>query len=156
MRRSLDRLGCAVCIATFAAIFGIMLCQIAFRYVLNALLVWTEELARYLYIWVCYLGAAAAFRRGNHIVVALVFERLPSRLAGTVALGPQALAVVFFVSLAVLGVRLMARAHTILAITLPIPWSAIYAAPPVAAGLMLLQTLEPMGGTLAQVRGDRA
>ena len=61
------------------------------------------------------------------------------------ALGSQALALVFFAALTVLGVQLMARTHTIEAITLPIPWSAIYAAAPVGAALMLLQTLETLG-----------
>jgi TRAP-type C4-dicarboxylate transport system permease small subunit len=49
----------------------------------------------------------------------------------------------------------MARTHTIEAITLPIPWSAIYAAAPVGATIMLLQTLETMGGTLRALRGVR-
>ena len=49
----------------------------------------------------------------------------------------------------------MARTHTIEAITLPIPWSAIYAAAPVGATLMFLQTLEDAGRALAELRGAR-
>ncbi len=132
-----------------------MILQIAFRYVLNAPLVWTEEAARYLYIWACYLGAAVALRRGNHIAITLVLERLPRRLGGAVALGSQALALLFLGALIVLGVQLMARTHTIEAITLPIPWSVIYAAAPVGAALMLLQTLETMGRAVRELRGAR-
>ena len=153
MRRlnaTLDRSNCVACIGLFGAIFVIMLLQIAFRYLLNSPLVWTEELARYLYIWACYLGAAVALRRGNHIVIALVRERLPARLATAVMLGTQALALFFLGGLAWQGVRLAVRAHTVLAITLPIPWSAIYAAASVSAVLMILETLEGIGRTLAQ------
>lgn len=155
LNAALHRATCAASVALLAAIFVIMVLQIAFRYVLNAPLVWTEEAARYLYIWACYLGAAVALRRGNHIVIALVLERLPPRLGGVVALGTQALALLFLGAVAVLGVELMARTHTIQAITLPIPWSVIYAAAPIGATLMFLQTLETMGWTLAELRGAR-
>ena len=151
---ALDRLTCAACVGLFAAIFGIMILQIAFRYALNAPLVWTEELARYLYIWACYLGAAVALRRGNHIVIALVHERLPGRLRTAVTVGIQGLALGFLGVLLVQGVRLAARTHTVLAVTLPIPWSAIYAAAPVAALLMILQTLETAWAALARPGGE--
>jgi len=155
LNAALHRATCAASVALLAAIFVIMLLQIAFRYVLNAPLVWTEEAARYLYIWACYLGAAVALRRGNHIVITLALERLPARLGALVTLGSQALALAFFAALAVEGVRLMARTHTVLAITLPIPWSVIYAAAPIAGTLMFLQTLEALSGALARVRGCR-
>jgi TRAP-type C4-dicarboxylate transport system permease small subunit len=138
----LDRATCGLCVGLFGAIFVTMIAQILFRYVFNAPLVWTEELARYLYVWACWLGAAVALRRGNHIVVALVTDRLPPGPGRTIAVGGQVLALFFLVELAIQGIRLALRTHTIMAITLPIPWSAIYAAAPVAAGLMILQTLE--------------
>ena len=155
LNAGLHRATCVAAVALLAAIFVIMILQIAFRYVLNAPLVWTEEAARYLYIWACYLGAAVALRRGNHIAITLVLERLPRRLGGAVALGSQALALVFLGALIVLGVQLMARTHTIEAITLPIPWSVIYAAAPVGAALMLLQTLETIGQAVRDLRGVR-
>ncbi len=150
----LDRVTCGLCVGLFGTIFVTMIAQILFRYVLNSPLVWTEELARYLYVWACWLGAAVALRRGSHIVVGLVADRLPPRLARAVALGGQALALVFLAQLAIQGVRLALRTHTVLAITLPIPWSAIYAAAPVAAALMILQTLESAWGLLG--RGPEA
>lgn len=156
LNAALYRGTCVAAVALLAAIFVILLLQIAFRYVLNAPLVWTEELARYLYIWACYLGAAVALRRGNHIVIALVSERLPPRLGGAAALATQALALLFLGAVAVLGVQLMARTHTIEAITLPIPWSAIYAAAPAGAALMFLQTLEEMGRALGAIRRARS
>jgi TRAP-type C4-dicarboxylate transport system permease small subunit len=62
------------------AILVTMVLQVTFRYVLNAPLVWTEELARILYIWACYLGAPVALRRGNHVTIVFVSERLPRPL----------------------------------------------------------------------------
>lgn len=43
--------------------------QIIFRYILNWPLAWTEELARYLFVWVIYLGASIGVRKRRHLKV---------------------------------------------------------------------------------------
>jgi TRAP-type C4-dicarboxylate transport system permease small subunit len=140
----LDWLTCRACIALFAAILVVMVLQVVFRYVLNAPLTWTEELARYLYIWACWLGAPVALRRGNHIAIAFVSDRLPPGLERLVALVTQVAALVFLIQLTIQGGILMAKSHTVEAITLPIPWSAIYIAAPISAVLMILETIRAM------------
>jgi TRAP-type C4-dicarboxylate transport system permease small subunit len=144
----LDRGTCVACVALFVAILVIMVCQVAFRYVLNSPLTWTEELARYLYIWACYLGAPVALRRGNHVTIVVVSDRLPRGLGRVVTLGTQILALVFFLQLAIQGTILAARSHTVEAITVPLPWSMIYLVAPASAILMILQTVEAAWRTL--------
>jgi TRAP-type C4-dicarboxylate transport system permease small subunit len=141
---ALDRLACWACIALFVAILAVMVLQVTFRYVLNAPLTWTEELARYLYIWACWLGAPVALRRGNHIAIAFVGERIPSGLGRLVALVTQVAALVFLVQLTVQGGILTVKSHSVEAVTLPIPWSAIYVAAPISAVLMILETVRAM------------
>jgi TRAP-type C4-dicarboxylate transport system permease small subunit len=141
---ALDRVVCWTCIALFVAILVVMVLQVAFRYVLNAPLIWTEELARYLYIWACWLGAPVALRRGNHIVIVFVSDRLPGCLARAMALVTQAAALVFLMQLTIQGSILTVKSHSVDAITLPIPWSAIYIAAPISATLMILETMRAM------------
>ena len=152
---ALDRWTCALCVALFAAILVVMILQVAFRYVLNSPLTWTEELARILYIWACYLGAPVALRRGNHVTIVFVAERLPTAVARLVGLGIQGISLVFFLVLAILGAILAAKSHSVEAITLPIPWSLIYAAAPLSAALMILQSLAG-GWHLLQGGGEEA
>jgi len=140
----LDRIACGVCVALFAAILLTMVLQVAFRYVLATPLTWTEELARYLYIWACWLGAPVALRRGNHIAIAFVSDRLPRGLARIIALVTQAAALVFLTQHTIQGSILMVKSHSVEAITLPIPWSAIYVAAPISAVLMILETVRAM------------
>jgi TRAP-type C4-dicarboxylate transport system permease small subunit len=144
----LDRVACWICIALFAAILITMVLQVAFRYILATPLTWTEELARYLYIWACWVGAPVAMRRGNHIVIAFVQERLPGRLARLVGLATQAAALVFLLQLLVQGTILTVKSHSVDAITVPIPWSVIYVAAPISALLMILLTVEAMWKSL--------
>jgi len=140
----LDRIARGICVALFVAILLVMVLQVTFRYALNAPLTWTEELARYLYIWACWLGAPVALRRGNHIAIAFVSDRVPRRVARIMALVTQCAALVFLMQLTVQGGILTVKSHSVEAITLPIPWSAIYVAAPISAVLMILETVRVM------------
>jgi len=139
---------CLLCVLLFAAILIVMILQVVFRYALNSPLTWTEELARILYIWACYLGAPVALRRGNHVTIVFVAERLPGLLSRFVGLAIQGMSLIFFCALTVLGTILAMKSHSIEAITLPIPWSVIYAAAPLSAVLMILQSLAGGWGLL--------
>jgi TRAP-type C4-dicarboxylate transport system permease small subunit len=51
--------------------------QVFFRYVLNQSLFWSEELARYLLVWLTFLGASCAYYRHAHPGVDILYNRLP-------------------------------------------------------------------------------
>lgn len=51
------------------------------RAVFNNSLPWADELARMLFIWLVFIGAAAAFARYEHIAVDALVRRLPVRIA---------------------------------------------------------------------------
>jgi TRAP-type C4-dicarboxylate transport system permease small subunit len=55
-------------------IFGQVVC----RYVLHNPLSWSEEFARYLFIWLTFCGASVAFYEGTHINVSYFVERIGS------------------------------------------------------------------------------
>lgn len=152
---ALDWWTCAACVVLFAAILFIMILQVTFRYVLNTPLTWTEELARYIFIWACYLGAPVATRRGNHVTITFVAERLHRGVSRVVTLGIQAISLVFFLQLAIFGAILVVKSHSVEAITLPIPWSLIYLAVPISGLLMILQTVDG-GRALRQGGGEEA
>src|SRR5690606_9920890 len=65
----------------FAIFWGmaiIVFLQFFTRYVMNDSFAWTEEIARYMLMWVTFVGAATAFRRGTHISVEAAQELLPA------------------------------------------------------------------------------
>ena len=47
-------------------------------------LVWSDELARYLFIWCAFLGWTIAARRRSHLAITLVADRSPPRVQGGV------------------------------------------------------------------------
>lgn len=44
--------------------------------------IWTEELARFIFIWISYLAIPAAIKKRNNIRVDIIYDRLPPRLQG--------------------------------------------------------------------------
>lgn len=52
--------------------------QVMSRYTGFIFLPWTEEVARLLFVWVVWIGAAAGLLRGTHIRFDFVVDRLPA------------------------------------------------------------------------------
>ncbi len=55
----------------------IVFLQIFFRYLLRAPLFWSEELAKFIFPWLIFSGAALASKADNHIRIDVVADRLP-------------------------------------------------------------------------------
>jgi TRAP-type C4-dicarboxylate transport system permease small subunit len=126
-----------IAIVLFSVIFITMLLQIFFRYVLNAPLVWTEELCRYLFIWICFMGWTIALRQKSHIRINFFIERLPHSLRKIVTLVFQLLIFVFLIQLLRYGIAMTARSFSVPTITLYISWAYVYLAVPLSAAIML-------------------
>lgn len=59
----------ALCIALLLVMLFAILGQVAARYIFNAPLSWSEELARYSMVWLAMLGSGLAMRENQHIIV---------------------------------------------------------------------------------------
>lgn len=67
----------ALC-AVLVAIVGVTFLQVLFRYVMHVSLDWSEEIARFLFMWLACLGAAYAFKTRSHFALTFVVDRFPS------------------------------------------------------------------------------
>ncbi len=128
-----------------AAVFGgtvlIVLMQVVYRYVLNNSLTWTEEICRYLFTWMIFLGAALAIRDGSHVTVDLISRWAPKRWQRAAQIVQHVLVVVFLAVVAVLGWRWVAHSAGTRspAMGLPVNW-VFYAALPVGCCIAMVYT----------------
>ncbi len=83
-----------IAFAVFWAMGLVVFLQFFSRYILNDSAAWTEEIARYLLMWVTFIGAAVVMRRGTNIGVEVLMHMLPE--------GPQRV-LRFFIDLVTLG-----------------------------------------------------
>src|SRR3712207_1217035 len=60
-------------LAALVGLFGVMVvscaAQVIWRYLFNDPLVWSEELARYVFIWISYISAWVAWKSRSHIAL---------------------------------------------------------------------------------------
>ena len=59
-----------ICVIVFAGVF--------FRYFLHIGLGWTEELSRYLQIWMTFIGATVAVKRWSHFQLTIINQWIPA------------------------------------------------------------------------------
>lgn len=65
-----------VCMSTMAVV---ICAQVFARYVLHHSIPWSEELGRYLMIWLALTGAGVAFRKGANVAITLILDKLAPR-----------------------------------------------------------------------------
>jgi len=113
-----------------AAMAAIVAIQVACRYLFNASLFWSEEAARYLLIWLTFVGAAAAFRRGAHPRVTALVGRLPAPARPVMARLADLVSTGLFIGMIVWGTQFawFVRHQTTPALGLP-KWMVMAALP---------------------------
>ena len=137
-------LGVTVFIALLALV---VLLQVVFRYLLDLPLFWTEETARYCLVWASLLGAGVALKRGEHIAVTYLVERLPSGTARAVLILSRVCVGLILAVVLWGGIQLVIVTHFQLSPALRIPMSIPYLAVPVGSFIMLVHLLASLSGT---------
>jgi TRAP-type C4-dicarboxylate transport system permease small subunit len=69
----------AVLVTLVAVMTLIVFLQVVYRYVLIQPLYWSEELARYLFLWVSILGATLGLQKRGHFGLDFFYRMLPSQ-----------------------------------------------------------------------------
>lgn len=62
---------------TFFVVIAVTCLQVICRYVFNNSLVWSEELVRFLVVWMCLVGSAVSNYDDDHMVINIFVEKFP-------------------------------------------------------------------------------
>lgn len=100
----LDALVDALLTMLISSIVVIMLVSVVFRYLFNDSLSWSDELVRYLFVWLTLLGSAVAFRDREHIRIDYFLGLCPPPLRQVIDIVILGAVMLFFVATLVLGV----------------------------------------------------
>ncbi|NYT24555.1 TRAP transporter small permease [Alcaligenaceae bacterium] len=130
--------------------------QVFMRYVLNDSLTWSEELARYAFIWATYIGVACAVKRNAHICVEAAVTKLPALYQRYAAILSHLLFIVFAVMVMKEGYALTVKIFSFgqKSSSMGIPMGWIYLAPTVGFGLVILRLLQRIVIEVKTIRGE--
>ncbi len=147
----LDKVTLAL-LVTLVLVVGV---QIFARYVLNHSLYWSEELARYLFIYLVFLGGAVVLRMERHIQVTAFVDPLPLAVRRAIFILGDLLMLGFVATVFVEGIRLSTMVWTVPTAAMEIPWSLVYFGIVLGMAAMLLALLGSLWARIAGQRKER-
>ncbi len=121
---------------------AVVLLGVFFRYVLNASLVWYDEFASYLLVWLTFYGAVVASYRQRHIGFEVVVNRLLPKTRRILDFTSELFVLGFQAVLFYYGWLLtekMGDETTVSLVWVKMSW--VYSVLPITGGLMLLISL---------------
>lgn len=116
-----------------------ILIQIFFRFVVYRPVPWSEELARYLMVWMGMLGSVIALRKGRHIGVTFLVDRFSDWKQAAVHRIVEITVIVFLSIIGWQGLNLAIFNAPQLSAAMEISMSIPYAAIPVGAVMMIVE-----------------
>ena len=132
--------------AAFIVLFVVFVLQVFFRYVLEQPLSWSEELARYAFVWLSFLGAAMALGKRLHFGVDYFVNKFPPRFSAGLEVGTNLLILIFVLVVIVKGYETALSAGAMHSAGLNLRMDAVFAAIPVSGIIMayyvICQTLD--------------
>lgn len=135
-----------LCVGLLALMSIIIVVQVFFRYVLQNSLQWSEEIARYMFIWLIYIGIAYGVKLDKHIAVDAVYSFLPAKAKPYYALIGYVIFAVFAVIVVYYGVLVTANiaASGQISNGAHVPMEYVYVAPVVGMGLTIIRLIQQL------------
>jgi TRAP-type C4-dicarboxylate transport system permease small subunit len=130
----------------------IIILQVFMRYLFLYSLSWSEEVARYLMIWVSFLGASLALKYGFHIGVEFVINRIPEKIRGWVNLVAKLGTLFFLIYFTIGGFRVSWAVRDQDSPALLFSMAYAYLSAPVGGLFMIIQLLSLLVEDWVKVR----
>lgn len=137
-------------VALMSLVIGL---QIFTRYLLGFSYSWTEEVARYLFIWVTFIGGSIAIKRSMLTKVEFFTDMLPPGVSKWAGISARVLVAIFLAQAAIYGSKLLMTTgvHIQISPAMQIPMKWVYLGVPLGCFMMFYQNLVLLINDLIQV-----
>lgn len=135
---------CWVCGLLMFSMMSITFLQVMARYAFHQSLSWSEEVGRYLFVWIAFLGLVAAFKGGNHVALDILLKYLRGTSLWTLRLINGVLIAILSSAIFYSGLQLfyLGMRQKSPALKLPMHW--IYIVIPISGALLLYFSLRAL------------
>ncbi|MGO4886732.1 TRAP transporter small permease [Anaerobacillus sp. MEB173] len=120
--------------------------QVFMRYVMGASLSWSEELARFCFIWLVYLGISYGVKKQRHIKVDLVLLALKDKGKVVMNIVANLIFLAFAIFVIIYGYEIASKLLTWgqQSPALQIPMGLVYMATPIGMGLTAIRIIQQL------------
>lgn len=130
-----------ILVLLFAVMVAVIFLQVIMRYGFNNSLAWSEEVGRFIFEWLTWIGMSLGARRGEHIKITLLTDKMPFRTAHAANILSSGIVIAICVLTMLYGVELskLFMGSKFTAMKISLSWG--YASVIVGCGLMALRSL---------------
>ncbi len=141
-------------IAILAAILVVVVfSNVICRYFLQFALAWAEETARFLFIWLSFLGAILANAYSEHMNFDFLVGKLPRKLGLIVTITANIVVLIVLYFIFKGGIKLVTVNIEWMTPALNIPYGLVYSIVPISAVVLALQFLTRTYGSIVTLLG---
>lgn len=115
----------------------IITAQVLSRYILGSSLTWSEELGRYIFVWMSFLGMAIGVKQGSHVALDILVKKLTGVSQKLLMLINNGLVFFFGICLSYSGFQLFELGMKQKSPTLQLPMQYVYIVIPIS-GIILV------------------
>ena len=126
-----------VCAALMFSMAALITAQVLSRYIAGSPLTWSEELGRYIFVWMSFLGMAVAIKQGSHVALDILVKKLKGVSKKLLMLVNNAFVFFFGACFTVSGFKLVELGMRQKSPTLQLPMQYVYIVIPIS-GILLL------------------
>mgnify|MGYP003373436213 CR=1 FL=1 len=145
----LDKLLFSICVVIMVVLVIDVTWQVLSRYLVGEPSLFTDEAARFLMVWLTFLGGAYMFGSDSHLSVNSLRDMMPAKLQNTVFVFTYLLIGAFAVLVMILGSQLLIlRTLSQPSPSLGIPMGYFYSILPISAGFIIAYMILNLGEML--------
>lgn len=139
--------------ALLAAMVAIVFWNVVSRYFLGASIAWSEEVSRFMLIWVVFLGALLAYIKDEHLGLDILIKVVPKKIAHIMQVIAD-IGVLYAIYIILMGgFNLTMKSWDWLSPAAAIPYAYVYLIIPLAGAAMLIMTIFKLVGHIKVLLG---
>lgn len=126
----------------FIVMLLVLILQIFSRQLLDIPMKWSEELARFLFVYIGYFGVSSAIKENQHVYIDFFVKKLPEKVQWIIHWVLQVLILLILAMMCYIGVMMTIRKIPVPIVSLSISYAYMYGALPVLSLLMIYRHIE--------------
>lgn len=141
LRSGVEKVLNVIVFVMLAGMVVIVFSNVIARYFLNAALAWSDEVSRFMFIWLVFVGAVVAYMKNDHLGLDILIKYLPRKTSQIIVLIADLL-VLFALAVLLKGgidMTLDSFASGWVSSAVSLPYGYIYMVGPISAFFMILE-----------------
>lgn len=125
------------CAILMFSMLSIITAQVLSRYIFSSSLTWSEELGRYIFVWMSFLGMAIGVKHGSHVALDILVKKLTGVSQKLLMLLNNVLVLFFGLCLSYSGFQLVELGMKQTSPTLQLPMQYVYMVIPISGVILV-------------------